>query len=177
MHSIRDIVAELNKTLAWLPTGSESNGIAELLLREDVTIPVINERYVGIDDIYPIRIYHRLNSMTSAIKAGTGIGRSLGDLANTYQLSMVVFLDRSKSSMYPDEFLLFAQANFPERLSLEPYKTVVPTFVSAALDSMQVYKQEYVASDTYRLKEDQFFFKINYSIETTFSKGCFKRCP
>jgi hypothetical protein len=115
--------------------------------------------------------------MTSAIKAGTGIGRSLGDLANTYQLSMVVFLDRSKSSMYPDEFLLFAQANFPERLSLEPYKTVVPTFVSAALDSMQVYKQEYVASDTYRLKEDQFFFKINYSIETTFSKGCFKRCP
>jgi hypothetical protein len=177
MHSIRDIVTELNKSLTWLPSGSEANGVAELLLRDDVTIPTINERYVGIDDVYPVRIYHRLNSMTSSIKAETGTGRSVGDQANTYQLSMVVFLDKPKANMYPDEFLLFAQAKFPERLSLEPYKSVKPLFISAALDSMQVYKQEYVASDTYRLKEDQFFFKINYSIETTFSKGCFKRCP
>jgi hypothetical protein len=177
MLSIRDIVTELNKSLTWLPAGSEANGIAELLLRDDVTIPVINERYVGIDDIYPVRIYHRLNSMTSAIKAGTGTGRSVGDQTNTYQLSMVVFLDKPKSNMYPDEFLLFAQANFPERLTMGPYKSVIPTFASTVLDSMQVYKQEYVASDTYRLKEDQFFFKINYSIETTFSKGCFKKCP
>lgn len=177
MHSIRDIVTELNKSLTWIPSGSEANGLAELLLRDDVTIPVINDRYVGIDDVYPIRIYHRLNSMTSAIKQGTGMGRSAGDQANTYQLSMVVFLDNPKSNLYPDEFLLFAQANTPERLSIEPYKSVVTTFGSAVFDSLLVYRQEYVTSETYRLKEDQFFFKINYSIETTFSKGCFKKCP
>jgi len=163
--------------LIWLPTGSEANGIAELLLRDETTIPVINDRYVGIDDIYPVRIYHRLNSLNSSIRQGTGTGRSVGDNVNTYQLSMVVFMDRPKACMYPDEFLLFAQANIPERLSIDPYKSVVITYGSSVFDSLAVYRQEYVASDTYRLKEDQFFFKINYSIETTFSKGCFKRCP
>lgn len=177
MHSIRDIITELNKSFTWLPAGSEVNGIAELLLRDEATIPVIGERYVGIDDIYPVRVYHRLNSMSSVIKPGTGTGRSAGDQANTYQLSLIVFLDKPKAGLYPDEFLLFAQANMPERLSLDPYKSVVTTFTSSVLDSLSVYRQEYVASDTYKLKEDQFFFKINYSIETTFSKGCFKRCP
>jgi hypothetical protein len=177
MHSIRDIVTELNKSFTWLPSGSEANGIAELLLREDVTIPVINVDYVGIDDVYPIRIYHRLNSMNSTIKPGTGSGRNVGDQANTYQLSMVVFLDKPKSNMYPDEFLLLAQANMPERLSIEPYKSVVTSFTSSVFDSLLVYRQEYVSSENYKLKEDQFFFKINYSIETTFSKGCFKKCP
>lgn len=177
MHSIRDIVTELNKSLTWLPSGSEANGIAELLLREDVTIPVISDKYVGIDDVYPVRIYHRLNSMTGAIKAGTGTGRAVGDQVNTYQLSMVVFLDKPKSKLYPDEFLLFAQAYTPERLTLNPYKSVVTTFSGTVFDSLLVYRQEYISSDTYRLKEDQFFFRINYSIETTFSKGCFKECP
>ena len=177
MHSIRDIVKELNNSFTWLPSGSEVNGIAELLLRDDVTIPVINDRYVGIDDVYSVRIYHRLNSMASAIKPGTGGGRSAGDQANTYQLSMVVFLDKPKANMDPDEFLLFAQANTPERLTLVPYKSISTAFTSAVFDSILVYKQEYIASDTYKLKEDQFFFKINYSIETTFSKGCFKTCP
>lgn len=177
MHSVRDIVTQLNSSLTWLPSGSEANGIAELLLREDATIPVINDRYIGIDDIYPVRIYHRLNSMNSTIKPGTGMGRVVGDQVNTYQLSMVVFLDKPKANMYPDEFLLFLQGNFPERLTMEPYKSIVTLFGSAVFDSQLVYRQEYVASDTYRLKEDQFFFKINYSIETTFSKGCFKTCP
>lgn len=177
MHSVRDIVQALNSSLTWLPAGSEANGVAELLLREDVTIPVINGEYVGIDDLYPVRIYHRLNSLNSSVKAGTGVGRSVGDSVNTYQLSMVVFLDQPKANMYPDEFLLFAQAHTPERITVEPYKSVIITFGSAAFDSLSVYRQEYVASDTYRLKEDQFFFKINYSIETTFSKGCFKKCP
>jgi len=177
MHSIRDIVDQLNSSLTWLPAGSEANGIAELLLRDVVTIPVINGEYVGIDDVYPVRIYHRLNSLNSSIKPGTGTGRSAGDNVNTYQLSMVVFLDHPKAGLYPDEFLLFAQANMPERLNLEPYKSIVISFGSAVFDSQLVYRQEYVASDTYRLKEDQYFFKINYSIETTFSKGCFKKCP
>lgn len=177
MHSIRDIVIALNSSLTWLPAGSETNGIAELLLRDDVTIPVVNERYVGIDDVYPVRIYHRLNSMSSTIKQGTGYGRDNGDHVNTYQLSIVVFLDHPKARLYPDEFLLVTQANFPERLSLDPYKSIVTNFSSVVFDSQLVYRQEYVASDTYRLKEDQFFFKINYSIETTFSKGCFKKCP
>lgn len=177
MRSVHNIVDEINSSLTWLPAGSEANGIAELLLRDNATIPAIGEKYVGIDDIYPVRIYHRLNSMSSSIKQGTGMGRSIGDQSNTYQLSMVVFLDHPKACLYPDEFLLTAQESVPERITLIPYKSIVTNFGSAVFDSQLVYRQEYVASDTYRLKADQFFFKINYSIETTFSKGCFKTCP
>lgn len=177
MHSIHDIVNKINSSLTWLPSGSEANGIAELLLRDDVTIPVVGEKYVGIDDVYPVRIYHRLNSMTSATRPGTGYGRNAGDHVNTYQISMVVFMDRPKAKLYPDEFLLIAQASLPERITLEPYKSIIIVFGSAVFDSQLVYRQEYVSSDTYRLKQDQYFFKINYSIETTFSKGCFKQCP
>lgn len=177
MHSIRDIISELNSSFTWLPSGSEVNGVAELLLRDDVTIPVIGEKYVGIDDVYPVRVYHRVLSMASSIRPGTGMGRSVGDQVNIFQVTMVVFLDKRKANMYPDEFLVHAQANMPERLTLQPYKSIVTTFTGALFDSQQVYKQEYVSSETYKLKEDQFFFKVNYSIETTFSKGCFKTCP
>lgn len=177
MRSIHDIVNELNSSLTWLPNGSEANGIAELLQRDEVTIPVLGEKYVGIDDVFPVRIYHRLNSMTSSVRQGTGYGRAAGDHVNVYQLSLVVFLDRPKAKVYPDEFLLISQANFPERITLPPYKSIVTTFTSAVFDSQLVYRQEYVASETYRLKTDQYFFKINYQIETTFSKGCFKTCP
>lgn len=177
MHSVRDIVNELNQSFTWLPSGSEVNGVAELLLRDEVTVPVIGEKYVGIDDVYPVRIYHRLNSMTSTIKAGTGLGRAAGDQVNSFQMSLVAFLDKPKSNLYPDEFLLNVQANIPERLSLVPYKSIVTTFSNAVFDSLLVYRQEYVSSDSYKLKEDQFLIKINYSIETTFSKGCFKTCP
>lgn len=177
MHSIHDIVEKINNSFSWVPKASEVNGIAELLSRDEATIPVVGEKYVGIDDLFPIRIYHRLNSMTSSVRTGTGYGRNIGDHVNTYQLSMVIFLDKPKSCLYPDEFLLVSQANFPERISLEPYKSIITSFGSAVFDSQLVYKQEYVSSETYRLKQDQFFFKINYSIETTFSKGCFKQCP
>lgn len=151
-------------------------GIAESVKRGTETLPEIDEKYVGIDDIHPAIIYHRLNSMTSTIKQNTGYGRSAGDQANTYGMSMVVFLDRNKTGLYPDELLLLIQSNFPERLKLSPYVSVVTTFGSVQLKSSEVYSQEYT-SDTYRLKSGQYLFKINYTIETVFSKGCFDKCP
>ncbi len=181
MPSIHDIALSLNDSLKDLfstkrLSGSVLHGIAESVKRKEDTLPGIDGKYVGIDDIHPVIIYHRLNDMRSSIKANTGYGRNVGDFANAYGLSMVVFVDRNKTGLYPDELLLLIQANFPERLSLNPYKAIVVSFGSTVLNSSQVYQQEYT-SDTYRLKSDQYLFKINYTVEAVFSKDCFSKCP
>jgi hypothetical protein len=178
MHSIRDIISSLNDSICGLlPSGSELNGVAELVPRDDLTIPEIDGKFVGIDDRFPVRIYHRLNSVNSKISPGTGIGRSAGDQENTYSVSMVVFLQKERAKLYPDELLLIIQAGLPERLQENPYKSIVITFNGAQMDSQSNWKQEYAGGTEYKLKSDQFLFRINYSIETTFSKGCFKQCP
>lgn len=181
MRSINDIVLLLNDSLTDLfsakrLSGSGLYGIAELVKRDADTLPEIDGKYVGIDDKHPAIIYHRLSSLNSLIKPSTGYGRNVGDQANNYGLSMVVFLDREKTGLYSDELLLLIQANFPERITLDPYKSVVMTFGSSVLDGSQVYFQEY-KSETYRLKPNQYLFKINYTVEAVFSKNCFKKCP
>jgi hypothetical protein len=181
MPSVHNIALLLNESLNGLfsakrLSGSALYGIAESVNRNEHMLPEINSIYVGVDDIHPAIIYHRLNDMRSSIKPNTGYGRDAGDYSNVYGLSMVVFLDRKKTGLYPDELLLLIQANFPERLALSPYKMIVVSFGSTLLNSSQVYSQEY-AIDTYRLKADQYLFKINYTIEAVFSKNCFDKCP
>ena len=176
MKSIRDIISSLNETIE-LPKGSEVNGVAELVTKDDSTVPEINGRYVGIDDIYPVRIYHRILSMSSKLDAKGGYGNASGDVVNTYSLAMVVFLQYERAEKYPDELILKIQANMPDIVKMPPYKNIKVTFTGAALDSQSNWTQEYKIGSNYRLKSDQFLFKINYSIETTFSKGCFKECP
>jgi hypothetical protein len=181
MRSIHDIVLLLNDSLTGLfsskrLSGSALYGIAEAVKRNTETLPELDEKYVGIDDIHPAIIYHKLNAMTSSIKPATGYGRGVGDHANTYSISAVVFLDRGKTGLYPDELLLMIQANFPEQIRLDPYKSIRVAFGSVVLNSSQVYQQEYT-SDTYRLKANQYLFKINYTVEAVFSKNCFDKCP
>jgi hypothetical protein len=176
MRSIRDIISSLNETIE-LPKGSEVFGVAELVSRGDSTLPEIDGKFVGIDDIYPVRIYHRILSMSSKLDPKGGYGNSVGDVVNTYAINMVVFLQHERVGRYPDELILLIQANMPDRLRINPYKDIKVTFTGAQLDSQSIWAQEYRTGTDYRLKSDQFLFKINYNIETTFSKGCFKECP
>lgn len=175
-YGIRDIISSLNELIV-LPKGSEINGVAELIPRDDHTIPEIDGKFVGIDDKYPVRIYHRLNNVSSKIPPKSGYGRDYGYVSNTYSIAMVVFLQHERAKLYPDELLLFIQSKMPDRLKGEPYNDIVITFSGAQLDSQSTWIQEYKSGIDYRLKSDQFLFKINYNIETTFLKGCFKECP
>jgi hypothetical protein len=176
MRSIRDIISSLNKSFD-LPKGSEVNGIAELVFRDDTTLPEVDGKYVGIDDTYSVRIYHRLLGMQTKIAPRSNFGDSAGDISNTYSLAMVVFLQKERAKMYPDELLTRIQASMPETIKMEPYRRINIVFSGAALDSQSNWVQEYRTGTDYRLKSGQYLFKINYSIETIFSKGCFPGCP
>lgn len=176
MRSIRDIIRSLNETIE-LPSGSEINGVAELVSRDDHTLPEINGKFVGIDDIYPVRIYHRLIAMTTRLDAKQGYGNNAGATINTYGVAMIIFLQHERSGLYPDELLLSIQQVFPERLKLVPFIDIRITINNAQLDSQTTWLQEYKGAVDYRLKSDQFLFRINYTIETIFTKGCLKECP
>lgn len=176
MKSIRDIISSLNETIE-LPKGSAVYGVAELVPRDDQTLPEIDGKFVGIDDTHPVIIYHRLLSVSTRIPQKTGYGREAGYVSNTYSIAMVVFLQHERAKLYPDQLLLFIQSNMPDRMKAEPYNDIVITFTGASLDSQTNWTQEYRSGTDYRLKSDQFLFKINYNIETTFLKGCFKECP
>lgn len=176
MQSLRDIISSLNETIE-LPKGSAVYGVAELVSKDDSTLPEIDGKFVGIDDKYPVIVYHRILSMSSKIDAKGGYGNAVGDVVNTYSMTMVVFLQHEKAGKYPDELILQIQANMPDTMRMPPYKNIKITFTGANLDSQSVWSQEYRTGTAYRLKSDQFLFKINYNIETTFSKGCFKECP
>lgn len=179
MRSIYNLVDEVNEELRELfeadkLKGSDINGVAELVSRDDKTIPEVNGKEVVVNDEYPVRIYHRLNSLSSTIKSG--IGRTF-DQTNSYALSMIVFLQKERTSLYPDSLTLLIQSNMPDRLQNGEYRNVSVTFNGGVMDSKSVWQQEYSTNTNYRLKSNQFLFKINYTIETTFSKGCFKKCP
>lgn len=176
MHSIRDIISSLNKNFD-LPKGSDVLGVAELVPKGESTVPEVDGKYAGIDDTYPVRIYHRLLNMQTKVVPRTNYGNSTGDISNLYSVAMVVFLQHQRTKIYPDQLLLKIQSAMPERVIMEPYRDIRITFSGASMDSQSNWVQEYRSGTDYRLKSGQFLFKINYSIETIFSKGCFKECP
>lgn len=184
MVSIYNIVDSLNEHLTPLfeackITDSKIYGIAETVFRDNISQPEINEKSVGFDDTYSAMIYHKLSSLNSGIEVSQGgsYGRNIGYFVNTYGVGMVIFLDKKKTGLYPDQLLQYIQANFPTALKVHPYESANIRFASAILDSRLIFTQEYNANDTYKLKSDQYLFRINYSVELKFDKNCFSKCP
>lgn len=169
---IRSIVNMLNCTL---PFDGKYYGIASYLKRGGVILPHEGETYIGLDDIYKIQIYHKLNGMTATLKPASGYGDQKAYQVNAYNMSMIVFNNRS--GVMVDELLLLMQSNFPQIMKMEPYSQIAVTFNNAILNDRAVYGQEYGSIDTYKLGVSQNLFQINYTVETTFSPGCFAKCP
>lgn len=179
MHSVHDIVCELNKSLD-LPGNGDIHGLGQTVLRKNDKLPAIVKRsgeavYVGIDDNYSIRLYHKINAMATRIVPKTGVGRSPGSIANSYSMLMIVFMNRRKVNLFADELVLLIQSQFPDSLTLEPYQSINIFFNSVILNDVQVYTQEYTTEE-YRLAPEHNLFQINYTLEATFKKDCFITC-
>lgn len=173
MLSVYNIIDEINSSFKFK---GKWQGVAELLTRDNITVPAINEKHCGVDDKEPLVAYHRLGSLASATpRTNPGYGRE-NDVVNTYTNSMVLFINRRLLKMYPDEVFLALQAVAPTHLALPPYKSVLFNIRDVVMSSQNVWQQEYTNAAQYRLKPDQYLIKINYQIEATFKKGCFAKC-
>lgn len=172
MHLIRDIVKEINCKLEKVFAGGFiAYGVAQNLPRGEDLLPTINEKYVGLDDIHAMSLYHKINSIGITQRAGT-YGDDEGFNVNTYQMSMIVFNNQKRTNMNADELALLIQTAFPKRINSE----VKNLMTGVILNSQTVYGQEY-KSNTYRLGELQSLFQINYQTEVLFRTDCLDLCP
>lgn len=184
--SVTSFIQEINKHLTpsfkkW--TGTKLYGYTQLMLKKrgneyDLLPAEVDKKgegtYVGPDDTSPISLYHKLNNLNSSVRSN-GTGDSLGDQVNLYQNSMVVFVDRTKTGLLPDELLLHIQANFPEKLRIQPYKNITIKFTGVLLNSRAVFERDFQGS-TFKLPNEKTLFEINYTIESMFDKNCFNNC-
>jgi len=182
---LRRFIDELNSNLSGVIPGMKTYGLAQSIVRtvgsELELLPGVagkdgEIKYVGIDDVEPVIIYHRNSGITTTRTARQGVGDGYSDLVNTYQMAMIVFIDHKKTKLYPEELFLFLQANMPDAIKSEPYKAIVIRTTNVILNSQLVFSAEY-AGTAFKLPVEKSLFQINYVIESTFKKDCFAKCP
>lgn len=175
-NQLRDLLEE------W--PGAALHGRAESITRtagsEQETLPCLVGKngeltYIGIDDVHPLIAYHKVNVIAPQVRT-TGYGDRLGDQVNTYQNSLIIYFDRKRIGLIPEDLILYIQSNFPEKITLEPFKNIIIRFTGAVLNARVVFNEEYEGASFF-LPAEKSFFKINYSIESVFTKDCFKKCP
>jgi hypothetical protein len=182
---ISSVIEEINKGFKKLfetTAGVKIYGLAHTMLRtkgsETELIPALVDhsgegKYIGIDDTAPVIIYHKSNSITSTIRPSEGFGRDPGGLVNTYNNTLIVYLNRKRLKLLPDELFLFIQAHFPDTFKMDPF-TVSIRITNVILNSQQVWASEYQRDFT--LPPEANLFAVNYTVESSFKKGCFEKC-
>ena len=113
---ISEVISALNEYLTF-PEGSKIYGLAQSVVREKSEgrelLPCIVDnngegKDVSIDNTLPIIIYHKSNSI-QVRKGNKGMGDAGADTINTYSNVMIVYLDRKKTGLTPDDILLQIQ--------------------------------------------------------------------
>lgn len=126
------IIEVINKSLDI--KGIKLYGIAEPITRTKgdaiEVIPGIvgNDgeiKYVGPDDIEKGIIYHKHNAIGTKFSAIKGFGDNPGEFVNAYSMSMIVYINREKLKVRPDEFFLFIQAVIPYQIKMSPYSKIL----------------------------------------------------
>lgn len=182
---LRDFIQQINTNFEGIIPGIKVFGIAQSIVRtvgsEVELLPGVvglegEITYVGLDDADPVRIYHRIAGVTTGRDTKQGYGEDRSDIINTYQMVIIVYINHKRSKLYPEELFLFLQANMPDALISNPYKTITVTTGNVILNSQLVFAAEYAGTD-FKLPAEHSLFQINYSIVTTFKKDCFKKCP
>lgn len=181
---ISEIIDYIN-TFIVIP-GAKIHGLAQLVIRKNHDnseqlmpglIHYLGEiTYVGIDDSFPLRLYHINNSITVNAVNGTGDNR---DTVNTFNNSMYVYYDRKKINLMPDDIYLYIQSVVPQKIPATlaayttlPFKSTFLKFTNVILNSIQVFASQYQGTG-YRLHPEKHLFAINYTVESTLKKDCF----
>lgn len=183
---LREFIKKLNEKFTGVVSGIKVFGIAQPVIRtgsvdsEELLPGVVDLNgeitYVGIDDIDPVRIYHRIAGMQVTRSAAQGHGDAESDVINIYQMALIVYINHKRTKLLPEELFLYLQANMPDGIKSEPYKEIRVRIANVITNSQVVFRAEYGASE-YKLPAEQSLFQVNYTIETKFKKACFEKCP
>ena len=168
-QSIRNIISDINTTLADVFKGAKFYGAAVTVEREGVAKPVVNEESAAFDDSYAMQIYHKINGATITYKPGMGRG---SNTINMFTNSLYLFNNENKTSLKSDEIAMIIQSVIAN-INIESVRILPAQII---LNTPVIYANEYRGSD-YRLSEHHSLMQMNYSVEVTFKSGCFDLCP
>jgi hypothetical protein len=129
------------------------------------------------DDSYDLIIYHRVNGILVSKSQMQSFGDDRKADVNTARMCLVAFGRRDRLRMTNDELAILLQASMPDALPKQlqqdlQFNTGLISINDIILNDPQAFQEEFPSMD-YFLKPDQFLLKINYSIESSFLKGCF----
>lgn len=182
---VKDVIDILNQQLEGIKSDQAVYGLAQSVLRVQGTerelLPAIIQKdgeakYVGLDDIKSLIVYHKALSSSSALLSN-GKGDNQGDIINTYSMGLFVYWDRNRLDLMPDEILMIVQARFPQLIQGMPDVKVLRIRIGTTImNSLQVYSQEYQEAQP-KLPANIHLMQINYTIELTFNPACVKACP
>lgn len=172
---LQSIVKWINEQLCQLNKDGKLYLIAKSAVKDDKTMPYVEGSYIGIDDTYPIQIYHKQLGMSTITIGNSGYGDSVGDLQTTHQMALIVFFNEVKCRLKPEDLYEQVLAKLTGILKLEGYKYVRINVQNAILDDQRVYAQEY-GQTNYRLGEFQRLIQINYQVLFVFDKNCISNC-
>lgn len=180
---IGNIITQINSDLQNILGGlfkSMLYGVGEVIGEGENKKPVLidisgDAKPLTTDDKYAVQAYHLLSSITTNKVAQRAYGDSTGEIKNVTLGSLVVFSDTGKTKLTSYDLFLFLQANWPERVTVSPYKNINTLINNVILNSRQVWGSQY--GIPYGLKLNQHLMQVNYTIESTHKQGCFAKCP
>lgn len=142
--------------------------------------PEKDPRYIGVDDTYPLIIYHRVLSNTYADDAKQSqYGDGFSAQVCSTDMLMVVFAKRAALKLSADQLEALLVSGFPDQFvrsaTAEMQLTAKATLQASTMDVFTVFAGEY-RNVKFFLGVEDILFSLKYKIESRYRKGCFKLC-
>lgn len=160
-------------------------GLAESVMRgstdqEQIFPAIINPQgeaqVIDINDVYPLTIYHKQNSVSIAEKTNSSFGDGRAFKIYSYANAMFIHIKGSSVNLTSDEILSFIEANLPDQLKIPDMRSVQIRTETVILNSLTVFNSEY-KNVPYRIPLNYYLMAVYYKVEATFDKRCLEKCP
>lgn len=188
MPYVNQIVKYLNTQLQAEFTANKFSpsqfvGLAITVKGENGTEPLLaddfdNEKYVGVDDIYSLQVYHKLTS-TDHVKDPIQHGGKNNRLITTYQMQMIIAAKRDQIRMTGEElesiFIKGLESKIPNS-EIQPLHLSRVSIMPSGTDmnAFTVWRDEYQRE--FDLRPNQILFRMKYTIEMAYDKSCIESC-
>lgn len=150
----------------------------------DKVFPVIYQNgepfNIGLDDTYPIIVYHRQASPARYERTTSQFGDGDNTVRRVISMRMVVFGKRSVLDLTPENLetmiILASPTNAePSDLVGTSIDNLSLEITGSDMDAQTVFGEEYSGIE-YPISPDEFLFKIEYNLGMEFRKDCIDPC-
>jgi hypothetical protein len=173
--TIKEIVSWINTQLAPLVPGTQFYGIAKPAIRDEKLMPVEGEKYIGLNDAFPMQVYHKEFGLSSTEMQGSGYGDNVKNIMNSHAMAMIIYYNTAKARAGTDQLYMLVQKKISGILKSPGIKYARIIVTSAILEDARVYQQEYGVGPV-RLKATQRLIQVNYTVQIVFDKNCTPAC-